>query len=102
VWIRTVTGVRGMEGGIVSVYDTAMREPIFIAANVAEARFVERLLDAEEIKFEITPEAFLLEPSSNACLQGLMFEVLAGQAEYCRQLLTKRGLGRGVVPAERS
>jgi len=77
-------------------------EPIFIAANVAEAQFAERLLEAEEIEFEITPEAFLQQPFSNVCLQGLLFEVLAGQAEYCRRLFTERGLGRGVVPAGRS
>jgi len=77
-------------------------EPIFIAANVLEAEFVERLLAAEEIEFEIRPEAFLQQPLSNVCLQGLLFEVLAGQAEYCRRLLTECGLGRGVVPAQRS
>jgi hypothetical protein len=79
-----------------------MREAIFIAANVAEAQVVERLLAAEEIEYEITPEAFLQQPMSNVCLQGLLFEVMAGQAEQCRRLLTERGLGSGVVPAERS
>ncbi|MEA2344499.1 MAG: hypothetical protein QOF63_2668, partial [Thermoanaerobaculia bacterium] len=54
-----------------------MREAIFIAANVAEAQLVERLLAAENIEFEITPEAFLQQPASNVCLQGLLFEVLA-------------------------
>jgi hypothetical protein len=79
-----------------------MREAVFIAANVSEALLVERLLAAEEIEYEITPEAFLQQPMSNVCLQGLLFEVLAGQAEQCRRLLTERGLGSGVVPAERS
>lgn len=74
-----------------------MREAIFIAANVAEANVVERLLEAEGIAFELTPEAFLQQPASNVCLQGLMFEVAAGQAEYCRRLLVERGLGGGVV-----
>jgi hypothetical protein len=87
---------------IVSVYDKSMREAIFIAANVAEANVVERLLAAEDIEFEITPEAFFQQPSSNVCLQGLLFEVLADQSENCRRLLTERGLGRGVVPAEKS
>jgi len=74
-----------------------MREAIFIAANVAEANVVERLLEAEGIAFELTPEAFLQHPTSNVCLQGLMFEVAAEQAEYCRRLLTGHGLGSGVV-----
>ena len=79
-----------------------MREAIFIAANVAEAQVVEQLLTAENIEFEITPEAFLQQTTSNACLQGLLFEVLAEQGEHCRRLLIERGLGRGVVPAEKS
>ena len=74
-----------------------MREAIFIAANVAEANVVERLLEAEGIEFELTPEAFLQHPTSNVCLQGLMFEVAAGKAAYCRRLLAERGLGSGVV-----
>jgi len=73
-----------------------MREAIFIAANVAEANVVERLLEAERIEFELTPEAFLQQPS-NVCLQGLMFEVAEEQAEDCRRLLTERGLGSRVI-----
>jgi hypothetical protein len=76
-------------------------EAIFIAANVAEAQVVERLLAAEGIEFEITPEAFLQQPSSNVCLQGLLFEVVAERAESCRRLLTERGFGPGVVTAEK-
>lgn len=74
-----------------------MREAIFIATNVAEANVVERLLEAEEIEFELTPEAVLQHPTSNVCLQGLMFEVAKEHAEQCRRLLTERGLGSGVV-----
>ena len=78
-----------------------MREAIFIAANVEEAQVAERLLAAEQIEFEITPEAFLQQPMSNVCLQGLLFEVTAEEAEYCRRLLTERGLSPGVVPAQK-
>ena len=78
-----------------------MREAIYIAANVAEAHVVEWLLAAENIEFEITPEAFLQQTTSNACLQGLLFEVPAGKAEQCRRFLIEHGLGRGVVPAEK-
>lgn len=72
-------------------------EPVFIAANVDEAEFVERLLEREGIEFESTPEAFLKGALSGVCCQGLMFEVLRGQAEYCRRMLSDAGLGRGVV-----
>jgi hypothetical protein len=78
----------------------AMREPIFIAANVAEANVVERLLEAEGIEFEITREAFLPQTSSTACLQGLLFEVAADRANGCRRLLAERGLGRSVFASE--
>jgi len=74
-----------------------MREAIFIAANVAEANVVERLLETEGNEFEITPEAVLQQPASNVCLQGLMFEVAEEQAESCRRLLEERGLGSRVV-----
>jgi tRNA G18 (ribose-2'-O)-methylase SpoU len=84
---------------IVAVYDKPMREAIYIAANVAEANVVERLLAAEDIEFEITPEAFLQQTSSNVCLQGLLFEVSAERAESCRRLLIERGFGRGVANA---
>jgi hypothetical protein len=65
---------------------------------VAEANVVERLLAAENIEFEITPEAFLQQPSSDVCLQGLLFEVSAEHAEESRRMLIKHGLDRGVVP----
>jgi len=77
-------------------------EAIFIAPNVAEAQVVERLLAAEGIEFEITPEPFLQQPSSNVCLQGLLFEVRTEQSESCRRLLAERGFGHGVVPLEKS
>jgi hypothetical protein len=73
-------------------------EPVFIAANVAEAEAVERLLEREGIEFEVRPEAFLRSPLPGTCFQGLLFEVLAGQAEYCRHVLAGAGLTRGVLP----
>ncbi|HEX8618515.1 MAG TPA: hypothetical protein VF911_13090 [Thermoanaerobaculia bacterium] len=76
------------------------QEPVFIAATVAEAEFVEELLDREGIEFELTPEPYLRGGMfSVMCLQGLLFIVLRGQAAYCRALLTDAGLERGVVNA---
>ncbi len=72
-------------------------EAIFIAASVAEAKFVEDLLEAEGIEYEVRPEPFLREPLSGACLMGVLFEVLGGQAEYCRGLIRRAGLARGLV-----
>ena len=72
------------------------REPIFIAANVREAEFIERLLEEEEIEYEVRPEAFQ-RGGRGTCFQGLMFEVLPGQAAYCRKLIEDRGLKAGIV-----
>ena len=74
-------------------------EPVFIAANVSESEFVERMLADEGIEYDIRPEAFVRESSPGACFQGLMFLVLAGQAPYCRRLISQRGLTKGLVPS---
>lgn len=76
------------------------REAVFIAANVGEATLAEQMLDEEGIEYDVTPEAFLRFPSSDVCYQGLLFEVLAGQAEYCRYLFRRAGLTRGILPPE--
>jgi hypothetical protein len=73
-----------------------MTEPVFIAANVREAEFIERLLEEEGIEYEVRPEVYTKGPAG-VCLQGLMFEVLEGQAPYCRKLFADRGLKAGVV-----
>jgi len=72
-------------------------EAIFIAANVAEAKRVEELLEREGIEYEVRPEAFLRGSLSATCYQGLLFEVLGGQAEYCRRRLEEEGLTKGLV-----
>ena len=72
-------------------------EAVFIAANVAEAEEVERLLESEGIEYEMRPEAFTRGTLSAACYQGPLFEVLGGQAEYCRRKLEAAGLGKGLI-----
>jgi hypothetical protein len=76
-------------------------EAVFIAASVKEADFVERLLDGENIEYEVRPEPFVRAPVSGVCAMGVLFEVLAGQAEYCRQRIRDAGLARGIVSSER-
>jgi hypothetical protein len=71
--------------------------PVFIAASVAEVTFAEELLTAEAIEYEVRPEPYLRATFGGVCLQGLLFEVRAGQAEYCRRLFKDRGLERGVI-----
>ena len=72
-------------------------EAVFIAASVREADFVERLLDGENIEYEVRPEPFVRAPVSGVCAMGVLFEVLGGQAEYCRELIRDAGLARGIV-----
>ena len=71
--------------------------PVYIAANVAEAERVEQLLAREGIDFEIRPEASLGGAGDGTCLLGLLFEVPAGQAQHCRDVLARIGPARGVV-----
>jgi hypothetical protein len=73
-------------------------EPIFIAANVAEAEVVEGLLEREGIEFEMRPEASL-RALDGTCLQALLFEVPAAHAQRCRHVLASIGMARGVVPS---
>jgi len=77
-------------------------EGVFIAANVREIEFVRRLLDDEGIEYSVRPEAFTRSvPFASDAYQGLLFEVIAGQAEYCRRLISEKGLGHGVVTLPR-
>ena len=78
-------------------------EAVFIAANTREAEFVERLLDEEGIEYEVRLEAFTREIAGAVCYQGLLFEVLPGQADYCRRLFARIGLPpAGIIDAPSS
>jgi hypothetical protein len=73
-------------------------EPVFIAANVREIGIVEALLEEEGIEYMVRPEAFQRGGLvSGVCFTGLQFEVLAGQADYCRKLFAAKGLETGVL-----
>ena len=71
-------------------------EPIFVAANVREADYVESVLEDEGVEFAQRLEPFMRE-SSGVCYQGTLFEVVPGEAEYCRRVLTDKGLARGIL-----
>ena len=71
--------------------------PVFIAATVAEIDFAEKLLDSESIEYSVRPHEYLRGTIFAACQMGVLFEVRAGQAEYCRKLFAQSGLERGVV-----
>ena len=71
--------------------------PVFIAASVAEIGRAEKLLDSESIEYSVRPHEFLRGTLFAACQMGVLFEVRAGQAEYCRKLFAQSGLENGVV-----
>jgi hypothetical protein len=74
-------------------------EPIFIAANRREIEFVQDLLDREDIEYSVRPETFTRStPFGTGPYAGLLFEVIAGQAQYCRRLIADKGLEHGIVP----
>ena len=76
-------------------------EPVYLAGSVREIGFVEDLLRAEGIEYEVRPEAFTQGMlTAGACFQGLLFEVLPGQADYCRRLFEARNLRTGIIPPE--
>ena len=78
--------------------DEAGLEAIFIAANVREVDTVEQILTAEGIEYEVRPQPFHRSGLfSSGELNGVMFEVLPGQADYCRKLLIAKGLRHGIV-----
>ena len=71
-------------------------EPIYVAANVREADSVESVLEDEGVEFAQRLEPFLRE-CSGVCYQGTLFEVVSGKAEYCRRVLTDKGLTHGIL-----
>ena len=72
-------------------------QTVFIAATVAETDLAEKLLDAEGIEYDVSPEPHVNEMSGEACLMGVMFRVPVAKAHLCRQLFRERGMGRGVI-----
>src|SRR5262245_28135321 len=81
--------------------EAATLEAVFIAANVREVKTVEQLLMTEGIEYSVRPHAFRRHGLlSSGQFDGLLFEVLPGQAAYCRKLFIRQGLRHGVVPPE--
>ena len=65
---------------------------VFVAATSAEADRVAELFDDAGVKYSERLDAALEDTSSRICYLGTVFEVDAGIAERCRQLLKDEGL----------
>ena len=76
-------------------------EPVFIAANIREVEAVAQLFAAEGIEYQVRPHEFLRQGFLfSGEFGGLLFEVLPGQAYYCRKLLLANNLSSGIVERE--
>lgn len=82
-----------------SFMDT-ITEPVFLATLPPELERAIELLDSHGITFT-TERASLPAPRAAAGIrEGIVFRVLNRQAEFCREVLTDHGLGRGVLAAD--
>lgn len=74
-------------------------EPVFLATTPAELEGAIELLDAHGITFTTDRASFVDPRFVEGVREGIAFRVLTRQAEFCREALTARGLGRSVLPA---
>jgi hypothetical protein len=72
---------------------------IYIAGRRAEAQRVEACLSGYGIDYTVAQEPFRTRLLGLLPVeyQGLAFYVLRGQAEFCRQALTRAGLVQGLA-----
>jgi hypothetical protein len=76
-------------------------EPIYIAGNVREIASIEELLNREGIDYEARPGEFIHERSFGSVFQGIVFNVLEGQADDCRRRLVEAGFISGIIQRSR-
>ena len=77
--------------------ETPDHESVYIAGSVREAEKVEELFAEEGIEYQLRPCEFANEISLGGPFAGVSFEVLAGQAPYCRFILKELGFKKGIV-----
>jgi hypothetical protein len=69
---------------------------VFAAATLREARRAEELLTVHGVDYVVSVEP-IFRTLFGSPRNGAVFSVAASQAEYCGALLTRGGLGRGVL-----
>lgn len=74
-------------------------ETVYIAGNLREAEALETLFAELGIEYEAAPCSFEHSISFGGIFAGVSFQVLAGQAPYCRRILLERGFAKGIVPS---
>ncbi|MDR4508792.1 MAG: hypothetical protein MRJ65_11255 [Candidatus Brocadiaceae bacterium] len=76
---------------------------IFIARNVREAKFIERIFAQNKIDYSIELESYVSTRffgSSNYI--GATFYVRTEKSAFCKELLTSHGLHSGIIDEENS
>jgi hypothetical protein len=73
------------------------RERIFIAVNLTEAKKAEEILGENNIEYAINIEPYYRISPFQTQHGGGAFYVKSRDAEFCRKILKKKGLGAGVV-----
>lgn len=74
---------------------------IFIAGNIREAERVEGLLTENKISYTLQIEEFINTGLfSSTVKEGVVFYVISGQRDFCKQLLLANGLKTGLIDDE--
>jgi hypothetical protein len=69
---------------------------IYLAAELAEAKQVEQVLNANHIDYAVEVEPYMRMSIFSSEYAGAAFYVLSGQAEYCKRALFEAGLKIGI------
>ena len=70
---------------------------IYIAKNIKEAQRIENLLTEKNIDYALSLEPFLPPSLLQSERMGAAFYVASTQSDICRQFISDRGLGAGIV-----
>ena len=69
---------------------------IYLAGELAEAKRVEEILNANGINYAVEVEPYVRFSIFSSEYAGAAFYVLSGQAEFCRRTLFEAGLKIGI------
>jgi len=74
---------------------------IFVAGSIREAERAEALLTENAISYAVQIEEFV-NPGffTGSAKKGVVFYVISGQRDFCRQLLLANGLKTGLIDNE--
>ena len=85
--------------GVGRIHAEDLRDPelVYTASSLREARSVEAVLTSRGVEYAVQVEELGRTTLFGSIRHGAAFYVSAGQAAYCRTVLTEGGLTRGAV-----